>query len=205
MNRQKRTTLLLLVVLLALLIGAAAAYRTLSGRYKPADPISPVSDGQTTEADPAPSSSEGTADTADERTLAPDFTVYDREGNAVTLSSCRGKPVVVNFWATWCPPCRMELPYFDAAWAEYGDKIEFLMVDLTDGGRDTVESAAAFTDEAGYAYPLYFDTDFSGAAAYAINAVPLTVFVDADGMLAGTHLGALEEETLRASLDALLP
>ena len=99
----------------------------------------------------------------------------------------------------------MELPYFDAAWAEYGDKIEFLMVDLTDGGRDTVESAAAFTDEAGYAYPLYFDTDFSGAAAYAINAVPLTVFVDADGMLAGTHLGALEEETLRASLDALVP
>ncbi|MCR4905838.1 MAG: TlpA family protein disulfide reductase [Clostridiales bacterium] len=201
-QRQTQKTLLLLVLLLAVLVGAYVGYRALSGRVKPASPA--------TSGDAVPAEGIGTGSAADtvpgeEETGAADFTVYDRAGNAVSLSSFRGKPVVVNFWATWCPPCRMELPYFDAAYAKYGEDVAFLMVDLTDGQRDTVESAAAFTDEAGYSYPLYFDTDFSGAAAYAVNAIPLTVFVDADGNLVSTHLGAMDEETLRAGIEGMLP
>ena len=203
---QGRKTLLLLVLLLLVLVGAYVGYRTLSGRVKPMNPSAADPDTVAlTPSEGADAGSEAAQAGGETREAAPDFTVYDREGNAVSLSSLRGKPVVVNFWATWCPPCRMELPYFDAAYAEYGEDVTFLMVDLTDGERDTVESAAAFTEEAAYSYPLYFDSDFSGAAAYAVNAIPLTVFVDADGGLVSTHLGAMDEETLRAGIEGMLP
>ena len=204
MEKQKIRTLILLAVLLAVLVGAAVGYRALSERISPAPPSPSPAAEEISGTSPAPDAG-SSAEPADGREPAPDFTVYDRAGNAVTLSSFRGRPVVVNFWATWCPPCRSELPFFDAAYADYGEDAAFLMVDLTDGSGDTAESAAAFTDEAGYSYPLYFDTDFSGAAAYAVNAIPLTVFVDAEGRLVSTHLGAMDEETLRTSIEAMLP
>ena len=82
--------------------------------------------------------------TADEKQLAPDFTVYDKDGNPVQLSDFRGKPVVLNFWASWCGPCKSEMPDFDKKAAEMAGDVTFLMVNLTDGYQETVESASAF-------------------------------------------------------------
>ncbi|MBQ4347432.1 MAG: TlpA family protein disulfide reductase, partial [Firmicutes bacterium] len=88
--------------------------------------------------------------------MAPDFTVYDSEGNAVMLSDFIGKPIVLNFWASWCGPCKMEMPEFNEAYAELGEDIQFLMVNVTTG-RETQESASAFIEENGYSFPVFYD------------------------------------------------
>ena len=101
-----------------------------------------------------------------------DFKVYDREGNPVSLSDMAGKPVVVNFWATWCGPCKSELPAFEKAYKTYGDKVEFMMVNLTDGQRETVPKVNEFISENEYTFPVYYDTKYSASAAYGISSIP---------------------------------
>ena len=111
---------------------------------------------------------------------------------------------MINFWATWCPPCRSELPAFESLYAEYGDRIDFMMVNLTDGERDTVSVVQDFVAEQGYTFPVYFDTEFSAADAYQIYSIPVTVFVRADGTIAAQQIGAMQESNLRAYLEDLL-
>ena len=77
------------------------------------------------------------ATSAEDLVPAPDFIVYDAEGTAFRLSDFKGKPVVVNFWASWCPPCRSEMPHFDQVYSEVKDDVMFMMVDLVDGQRET--------------------------------------------------------------------
>lgn len=83
--------------------------------------------------------------------------MLDADGNTVRLSDMFGKPVVINFWATWCPPCKRELPDFDRLCREYGDRVVFMMVNLTDGRRDTVDGTKKFVSEKGYTFPVYFE------------------------------------------------
>jgi thiol-disulfide isomerase/thioredoxin len=134
-------------------------------------------------------------DTASEG-AAPDFTVYDANGNEVKLSDFRGRPVIVNFWASWCPPCKAELPYFEAAYQQYGDKIVFLMVDLADGNSETQESGARYVAEIGYTFPVYFDLSGSAINAYELHSIPQTVAVDAEGNINFSQIGSLPEETV---------
>ncbi|MGM9589049.1 MAG: redoxin domain-containing protein [Faecousia sp.] len=139
-----------------------------------------------------------------EKQAAPDFTAYDGDGNAIKLSDFRGKPVILNFWASWCGPCKMEMPDFEEKYQEYGEKIQFLMLNQTDGSRETVDSASSFIAEQGYTFPVYFDSDWSGAAAYGVNAVPVTYFIDAEGNFVAWKQGTLSVETLQQGIDMLL-
>lgn len=140
-----------------------------------------------------------TADTAAsvQSNLATDFTVYDSQQNAVRLADYIGKPIVVNFWATWCPPCKAELPHFNKLSSELADEVTFMMVDLTDGSRETVEGVNAFLAENGYTFPVYFDKDADAAYAYSVSSIPMTLFIDRNGYLIDYHIGAMEEQTLR--------
>ena len=136
-----------------------------------------------------------------EAIYAPDFTVYNAEGEQVSLSDMAGKPVIINFWATWCPPCRSELGYFEEAYKTYGDEIEFMMVDLTDGTEETVEGVQAFAEENGYTFPVYYDLDADAAYTYGIYAIPVTIAVNGDGTVSFGRVGAIEQETLQEIVD----
>ena len=111
--------------------------------------------------------------------------------------------MIVNFWATWCPPCRSELPFFEDAYRSLGDSVTFLMVDLTDGSRETTDNVKLFLEENGYTFPVYYDTLGSASNAYGIYSIPQTVCVDADGNLVASHTGALTEEQLGDCLSLL--
>ncbi len=136
--------------------------------------------------------------------LAPDFTVYDLEGNDVDLSDFRGKPVVLNFWASWCGPCKGEMPDFQKIYEEYKDEVVFMMVNLTDGSQETVETASAFIESTGYTFPVYYDNDLEAAYAYVVNSVPRTYFITADGQLVAQAKTAIGEDVLLKGISKIL-
>ena len=131
---------------------------------------------------------------------APDFTVLDGEGKEVRLSDYFGKPIVLNFWASWCPPCKAELPDFEAAWKKYEGKVVFLMVNLTDGQRETVDVAKAFVASQGYTFPLYFDTKYEASYAYGVSSIPQTYFIGTDGDLVARATGMISADQLEQGI-----
>ena len=136
--------------------------------------------------------------------LAPDFTMYDIDGNAHKLSDFRGKPVILNFWASWCGPCKAEMPDFEEAYKTHGGDIQFLIVNLTDGSSETVESASDYIASQGYTFPVYYDADLEGAAAYSIYAIPVTYFIDAEGAVRAFNEGMISADVLEGNIQALL-
>ena len=134
---------------------------------------------------------------------APELTVYTADGTAIKLSDFRGKPVVLNFWASWCGPCKSEMPAFEAVYQTAGEKVQFLMVNLTDGVSETVEVASAFIADAGYTFPVFYDTSSAASAAYGVSSIPATFFIDAKGRIAASHVGAMDESTLRSYMEKI--
>lgn len=135
---------------------------------------------------------------------APDFAVLDWDGNTVRFSALKGKPVIINIWASWCGPCCSELGEFNEAYLACGDRITFMMIDLADGDWETVDGAKAFVTENGYVFPVYFDVNDEAAYAYGITAIPLTVLIDADGNIVEQHLGSMSGDTLMQYVGMLL-
>jgi len=182
---------------LALLVGGAVlAYNALSGWVGFADRLAlPAEPG---EAGPdAPSAP---------RQRAPDFAMTDWRGDGVRLSEilAGGRPVVLNFWASWCPACRAEKPGFESVYREFGAEVKFVMLCLVDGARETVESGRRHIEAGGFTLPVYFDTAREGMLAYGIRGIPATVFIGADGYVVAAAQGALDEGSLRMAVDFLL-
>lgn len=136
--------------------------------------------------------------------LAHDFTMLDRDGQEHKLSEFYGKPIIINIWATWCGPCQMELPHFNEACQKYGDKIQFIMLDLTDGSYETRDGTIAFAENMGYSFPLFFDEMGEGSQAYDVQAIPLTIVINAYGRIVDSHLGSMSSEELQALIDKVL-
>jgi len=154
-----------------------------------------------------PQPAEANADEAEEaepeEILAPDFTVYDKDGNEVKLSDFFGKPIVLNFWASWCGPCQYEMPDFDEKYKELGSEVNFVMVNMTDGQRETVEIASSFIEESGYSFPVYYDTNSEAALTYGAYSLPTSFFIDAEGHVIAQAVGAINAETLQKGIDAI--
>ena len=192
--------LLIWVLLFAvLMVGAYMLYNRLSSQVQMGG-IATVA--QETEAAQVPE--ETSSETQAEPSMAPDFTVYDLEGNPVKLSDFYGKPILLNFWASWCGPCQMEMPDFQEFYETYGDKVHFLIINLTDGQQETVESASAFIAEKGYTFPVYYDTDIDAAMHYGVSAVPVSYFIDAEGRFVAWAQGAMSADMLQQGMDMLL-
>ena len=191
MMNSKKGIIFAVVLFAALLGGAFFFYGRLTAGYDP----SLMKETDSSEMDGG-ETADGAQEQKYEPIIAPDFTVYDIDGNAVKLSDFYGKPLIINFWASWCGPCQMEMPEFQSAYDEYGDKINFVIVNMTDGQRETVETASGFMAESGYTFPVYYDTDMDAASVYGVYSLPATYFADSEGYLVAHAKGMLTADMM---------
>jgi cytochrome c biogenesis protein CcmG/thiol:disulfide interchange protein DsbE len=133
---------------------------------------------------------------------APEFSLRDGEGRAITLASLRGKVVALNFWATWCGPCRDEIPELSQVYAEHrGPCFELLGVAAESGPRDAVLAAAG---KLGANYPILVDEDGKAIDAFRIQAYPRTFVLDAEGRVRKVFQGAIGRDELQQVVRPLL-
>lgn len=192
---KKKKLLIMLLVFVLLLGGASVLYKQLREK---ADTNQLAS-----ETDVASEEQDDKDEAENEKAMAPDMTVYDRDGKEVHLSDCIGKPIVLNFWASWCGPCQMEMPDFNEKYQELGEEVQFLMINMTDGSRETVEKASAFIEEQGYGFPVFYDTEFDAANTYGASSLPTTFFIDAQGKVTAQAKGAIDSDTLQRGIDMI--
>ena len=132
---------------------------------------------------------------------APQFSMPLLGGGEFRSQDHRGSPMIINFWASWCPPCRQESPGFERVWQRYREQgIQLVGVDI----QDTEEDALAYVNEFGLTFPNGRDVDGKITVEYGVIGLPVTFFISADGMVEGRWVGALPEDRLESWTQALL-
>lgn len=133
--------------------------------------------------------------------LAPDFTLPVAGGGEVSLSHLRGNPVVLNFWATWCPPCRREMPHLNRLYNEYkGMGLRLYGVNLQESEQVVQEFSEAYSLN----FPMLLDMRAEVSDLYLIHAIPVTVFIDAEGRVQNTYTGEMPPDLMERFFQALV-
>jgi len=128
---------------------------------------------------------------------APDFTLKDLDGNTVRLSDLRGKVVFLNFWATWCPPCRAEMPDIEKVHRKYRDQdVVVLGIDL----RESASTVRPFVEDGGYTWAFLLDTTGEVGSMYRVGAIPTSFFIDKKGIIRAVTIGGMTAATMEAKL-----
>jgi thiol-disulfide isomerase/thioredoxin len=135
---------------------------------------------------------------------APDFTLELLGGGDITLSALRGKPVVVNLWASWCPPCRAEMPAIQKVYQDY-QGLGLVVLGVNTTNQDNEADAAAFVQEYGLTFPIPLDRDGSVSARYELRGLPTTFFIDRKGIIRSVVVGGpMSEAVIRSKVEDLL-
>lgn len=132
---------------------------------------------------------------------APQFHLALLSGGTLDLAELRGKPVVVNFMASWCPPCRAEMPAFEKAWQQHKDRVVFVGVAV----EDTESAAKALVEKTGVTYPVGLDEGSFIARAYELKGMPTTVFLDPNGAVVKRVTGPVTEGALTFFINLMAP
>lgn len=133
---------------------------------------------------------------------APDFTLPSLDGSTVHLADYRGHPVIINFWATWCPPCQAEMPSLAAAEREH--RSSGLVVLAVNGDRENAETISRFTAKMALGFPLLLDARSRVNSAYAVLQLPVTVFVDSTGVVRSIVAGPIQPAQFDRDLRTIL-
>ncbi len=129
---------------------------------------------------------------------------YDVKGNEVKLSDFKGKPTVINFWASWCVPCQYEFNDFQMMYEKYGNDVQFLMIDLVGVKDETEEMGKNYIKENKYTFPTYYDTNNEVFYSLFIKQIPTTLFVNGDGTILDRNIGLMDEQELDESINQLI-
>lgn len=192
----KKSTLLLGVGLVIVLAVAGFLYT----RLAPAAENDQLANKPTQSQDSSASSSQQQANPA------PSFPMEDVQGNTVQLSDFLGqKPIFLNFWASTCPPCKQEMPDIQALYEQYGDQIQFVLVNVGAAMNDTREKAQSYLSEEKFTFPVYYDVDYQAITAYGLNSFPTSFFIDAQGNLVTYGRGMLSASMLQKGLNLIAP
>ena len=133
--------------------------------------------------------------------MAPDFTLPTLDGDEITLSDLRGRPVLINFWATWCPPCRFEMPAMQRVYEQYKDQG---FVILAVNYRESADQVKPFVEELGLTFPVLLDETGNVATQYRVIGLPSSYFVDKEGRVQTVQVGAMTEAFMEEQVQRLL-
>ena len=141
---------------------------------------------------------------AKEGFAAPDFTLDLLGGGKVTLADLRGKVVLVNFWTSWCPPCRLEMPAIEKTYRSYKD-LGFVVIGVNLTAQDSEKDAANFVKEIGVTFPIALDRDNAVGNLYLVTALPTSYFVDRNGVIRSVIVGGpMSEALIQSKVEELL-
>ncbi|HCX65303.1 MAG TPA: hypothetical protein DHN33_08860 [Eubacteriaceae bacterium] len=193
----------ILLIILVVIIGIAAAFAFLSDADSPA-PDSTETEQNNTEAESeeneeAEDDSQSESEEA-ELLKAPNFTLEHRNGESVSLEDYQGKKVFLNFWATWCGPCEIEMPYMEQIHLDYED--ENLVILAVNVGENP-STVRQYVEENGYSFDVLFDVETEVAKTYGVSGIPATFFIDEEGYLRGRHVGTMDYEMMENYIQQL--
>lgn len=189
---EKKKTIIMIVAFIIIIFVVAILYNFLAGEYNKKNENNQNTNSIAKNMD------------EQEKVKATEFVVFKEDGSKVKLSDVRGKkPIIINFWATWCEYCKKEMPDFEEAYVNEKDNIEFMMINFTDNQQETLETAKTYIEENGFSFPVYYDMILDAVYKYEAFSLPLTIFIDKDGYIYRVNKGLITKDKLNSYIEEL--